>query len=175
MVIETPDVCVETFARSKAAVKMRIPSSHVHSRERRDDGVMTPMIDVVFLLLIFFVCAAAGHVRESVLATEMTAPGSVESQQPVEREPWTVEVWLALRLDETGSMVVSLNQGEQFRDLRALEQRLAALAEIDPENPVILDVGPRVPMRDFIAVYDTCLKAGFETPSIAARAADLRR
>jgi biopolymer transport protein ExbD len=153
---------------------MRIPSSHSHTRERRDDGVMTPMIDVVFLLLIFFVCAAAGHVRESVLSTEMTAPGSVESQEPADREPWTVEVWLTLRLDDTGRTVVALNQGQQFRDIRELEQRLSALAEIDPENPVILDVGPRVPMRDFIAVYDTCLKAGFETPNIAANAADLR-
>jgi biopolymer transport protein ExbD len=153
---------------------MRIPSSHVHSRERRDDSFMTPMIDVVFLLLIFFVCAAAGHVRESVLSTEMTAPGSVAGPQPVERDPWTVEVWLALRLDETGQTTVTLNRHQQIRDLTVLEQRLTTLSELDPETPVILDIGPRVPMRDVIAAYDICLRAGFETPNIAASAADLR-
>ena len=30
---------------------------------------MTPLIDVVFLLLIFFVCASTGQIRESLLPT----------------------------------------------------------------------------------------------------------
>ena len=50
---------------------MQIPS---YSRRRADRGdeAMTPMIDVVFLLLIFFICAAAGQVKEAVLPTEMS-------------------------------------------------------------------------------------------------------
>ena len=39
---------------------------------------MTPLIDVVFLLLIFFVCASTGQIRESLLPTELSG-GSIES------------------------------------------------------------------------------------------------
>lgn len=153
---------------------MRIPSSHSRSRSSRDNEVMTPMIDVVFLLLIFFVVAAAGQVRESVLPTEMTAAGSVESAEPVDRDPWIVEVWLALRTDESGRTVVDMN-GRRFDDVASLSEPLTALAELTPENPVILDIGPHVPMRDVIAVYDLCRAVGFESVNFAAEAADVNR
>ena len=42
---------------------MRVPSHH-QDVERRDDLAMTPMIDVVFLLLIFFVCASLGQTKK---------------------------------------------------------------------------------------------------------------
>ncbi len=132
------------------------------------------MIDVVFLLLIFFVCAAAGQVRESVLPTEMTASGSVESNEPVEQDPWIVEVWLTLRSDEFGRTVIGMSGGRQFRDVDSLTEPLSTLAELTPENPVILDIGPQVPMRDVIAVYDLCRRVGFESVNFAAKAADLQ-
>ena len=153
---------------------MRIPSSYARSRSSRDNDVMTPMIDVVFLLLIFFVCAAAGQVRESVLPTEMTAPGSVESTEPVEREPWIVEVWLTLRSDNFGSTTIEMN-GRQYPNVEALSDPLTALAELSPESPVILDNGPQVPMRDVIAVYDLCRRAGYQSVNFAAKAGDVRK
>ncbi|MGD9854279.1 MAG: ExbD/TolR family protein [Planctomycetaceae bacterium] len=151
---------------------MRIPSSYAHARTDRDNEVMTPMIDVVFLLLIFFVCAAAGQVRESVLPTEMTAAGNVEHTDPVERDPWIVEVWLALHTEESGQTVVDMN-GRRFPEVAALSEPLRTLAELTPENPVILDIAPQVPMRDVIAAYDLCRAAGFESVNFAAKAADL--
>ena len=39
---------------------------------------MTPMIDVVFLLLIFFVCASIGQIPESLLPTPLNS-GSIDS------------------------------------------------------------------------------------------------
>ena len=33
---------------------------------------MTPMIDVVFLLLVFFICASAGAMSEKLLPAELT-------------------------------------------------------------------------------------------------------
>ncbi len=153
---------------------MRIPSSHSHSLRDRDQQVMTPMIDVVFLLLIFFVCAAAGQVRESVLPTEMTASGNVESSEPVEQDPWIVEVWLTLQTDETGQTVIGMSGGRQFPNVEALTEPLTTLAELTPENPVILDIGPNVPMRDVIAVYDLCRRVGFESINFAAKAAGLQ-
>ena len=49
---------------------MKIPSSR--DRQSLADGnTMTPMIDVVFLLLIFFVCASIGAVREDIMPTRL--------------------------------------------------------------------------------------------------------
>ncbi|MEA1952290.1 MAG: biopolymer transporter ExbD, partial [Planctomycetota bacterium] len=45
---------------------MRRPSYHREGRERLDVK-MTPMIDVIFLLLIFFVCTASFQMLEEVL------------------------------------------------------------------------------------------------------------
>ena len=45
---------------------MRIPDSSTHSGDRQD-VTMTPMIDVVFLLLIFFICTASFQIVEQTL------------------------------------------------------------------------------------------------------------
>lgn len=153
---------------------MRVPSAHSRSTNNRDNEVMTPMIDVVFLLLIFFVVAAAGQVPELVLPTEMTSAGSVESEVPVEQDPWIVEVWIALRSQEAGHTVIDMN-GRQFSDVDDLREPLSTLAALTPENPVILDIGPQVPMRDMIAVYDLCRGVGFESVNLAAEAKEVAR
>ena len=54
---------------------MKIPSAH-YDRQLDDSQAMTPLIDVVFLLLIFFVCASTDQVRELSLIhiSEPTRP-----------------------------------------------------------------------------------------------------
>ena len=54
---------------------------------------MTPLIDVVFLLLIFFVCASTGQIRESLLPTELSG-GSIESAAAVPQERPLGEAWV---------------------------------------------------------------------------------
>ena len=146
---------------------MRIPSSFRRSGER-DDQAMTPMIDMVFLLLVFFVCASIGHIRESLLPTEFAA-GSLESTEaPPEPKPFG-EVWLLLRQSDAGNTLVQVNRGgEEYEDLDRLTQTLAALAGTTTEIPVVLDVQPDVPLGEMIHVYDACRAAGFESINFAA-------
>ena len=83
---------------------MRVPSSRNHDDDA-SDRAMTPMIDVVFLLLIFFVCASAGQAIEETLPTHLNM-GSIETdvlpqQDP---EPKGDEVWLTIKqIDENHS------------------------------------------------------------------------
>lgn len=151
---------------------MQIPSFSRRHQDRGDEA-MTSMIDVVFLLLIFFICAAAGQIKEAVLPTEMSASGSVASEPPPERDPWVVDVWLKLSSDESGVTTVDMN-GSAYSPVASIAQPLRMLGELSPENPVILDIGEAVPMRDVVAVYDLCEAAGFESVNFAARAEDLR-
>lgn len=145
---------------------MRVPQ--LHNRNRQFDA-MTPMIDIVFLLLIFFVVSASGQLREALLPTELAAQGAVESDLPPQpEESPTVDVWLKLdRSPETGQTVVDMN-GTLYTDLELLKAQLRALAELGPDNPVILDIAQNVPLGDVVDVYDTCQAAGFESVNFAA-------
>lgn len=145
---------------------MHIPSYHDHS-PLREDRSMTPMIDVVFLLLIFFVCASAGQIRESILKTELAA-GGVSSNEVIERDTWLTEVWLRLkRSPEQEQTTVNMNDRD-FDSMDELQPQLEALAKAAPEIPVILDIEPQVPLGDMIDVFDTCKAAGFESINFAA-------
>ncbi|NOX53252.1 MAG: biopolymer transporter ExbD [Planctomycetes bacterium] len=150
-------------------------SVFAEQRDRmREQVPMTPMIDIVFLLLIFFVCASAGQIRESLLATELAA-GDVQSEEPLQREPPLLgQLWLHLRRRPDQRTVVEFNNpeyGRTFDDFDRLQVRLQELASIAREIPVILDIEPDVPMGDMIRVYDICRGADFETIQFATEAA----
>jgi biopolymer transport protein ExbD len=146
---------------------MKIPSHHHDRSDIQDQATMTPMIDVVFLLLIFFISASANQIREFLLPTEL-ATGSIESTESEPQEKPLGEVWLKLkRLDD--QTIVELNDREyaQFDQLRQTLTELAALA---PEIPVILDINEDVPLGEMIRTYDTCLAAGFQSINFATDA-----
>lgn len=121
---------------------------------------MTPMIDVVFLLLIFFISASANQIREFLLPTKL-ATGSIESTETVPQEKPLGEVWLKLKR-EGNQTIVELNERE-YAQFDQLKQTLVALAELAPEIPVILDIEEDVPLGEMIRTYDTSLAAGFHS------------
>lgn len=128
---------------------------------------MTPMIDVVFLLLIFFISASANQIREFLLPTEL-ATGSIESTETVPQEKPLGEVWLKLKYRDDQT-IVELNDRE-YAQFDQLKQTLTELAELAPEIPVILDINEDVPLGEMIRTYDTCLAAGFQSINFATDA-----
>jgi len=149
---------------------MRVPSSRDHDY-RRDDQPMTPMIDVVFLLLIFFVCASAGQVHEALLPTKLAA-GDITSREAPPAERPLGEVWLRLKQDGSRTRI-ELND-RQYDDFDTVRTTLKALAEAAPEIPVILDIDENVPLGAMIRAYDICRADGFDTVSFAAEARKAR-
>ncbi|MBI1314158.1 hypothetical protein GC176_22920 [bacterium] len=144
---------------------MRIPSVHQRATDQ-DDSFMTPMIDVVFLLLIFFVCASIGQIRESHLPTPLAAAGSVEVTNPVDTPPPLGRFWISLERSADGVTIATLNE-RQFRDWNLLRTVLRELASAAADFPVILDIAPQVPAGDVIDIYDTCRAANFDTIQFA--------
>jgi biopolymer transport protein ExbD len=124
---------------------------------------MTPMIDVVFLLLIFFVCASVGQIRESTLPTPLAA-GSIEAADPIEAPKPLGEVWIRLARRGAGEGAVTTAEvnNQQYEDWDRLRGTLRELASVAPEIPVILDIGQSVPVGDFVDIFDTCRSAGFD-------------
>jgi len=137
----------------------------------RDYGGLTPMIDVVFNLLIFFVIGAGSFAADKLLATKLSASsGSVASSKAVEQRPvWAVTVNLSLKLNAAGQPVVDMN-GTTYSDRDRLKSQLKALAEVGPESPINLDIAPDVPLGDMIDVYDACRASGFETINFVTQA-----
>ncbi len=76
---------------------MKIPSSTTSRGDGFDSATMTPMIDVVFLLLIFFVWTASISAVEYLLPSNLSpAPGSAavteEPPPPPDFEPVVVKI-----------------------------------------------------------------------------------
>lgn len=147
---------------------MRVPSHH--ARGDISENMMTSMIDVVFLLLIFFVCAAAGNVYELLLPTDLAAAGSIESAVPVEPLKPADEIWVYLTAGPAGETKMRVN-GAEYASFGELRRVLLGLAEIAPENPVILDIAPDIEAAEMIRVYDTCRAANFQVINFSARSA----
>ncbi len=140
---------------------MRIPNSATSKSRNDDDRTMTPMIDVVFLLLIFFVCASLGQVRESVLPSELGG-GVISSETPKDEHEIIERVTIALKSTRGSNISFTVND-RQMPDRAQLKTWLKDLASVAPDSPVILDVGPNVLWGDVIDIYDICMAARFDT------------
>lgn len=150
---------------------MRVPT-HRTSGSAFDNETMTPMIDVVFLLLVFFVCASIGSTPEKLLPASLGTGVSKAAVQPnvvpdsvFDHQQVRVRV---IRTADTGSLRILLNE-QPVGNHQELEQKLTALVTIDPKSPVVIDVADDVEMQQFITVYDLCQRLKFESINLAAK------
>lgn len=126
---------------------------------------MTPMIDVVFQLLVFFICTVNFQVIEELLPTSLASTGSTNTDAvPDEPELEHVIVKAEVRDDRIEWAV----NDRPCRSLRDVQDVLHVVVGIDPSLPVILDVAPDVPLGNMIDVYDLCRIVGFERIQFAA-------
>ena len=127
---------------------------------------MTPMIDVVFQLLVFFICTVNFEVIEDLLPTSLAVAGSTSTATPIEIEPELEHVVVKAAVSN-GHILWTVNQ-RPCDSLSEVRDVLRVVAGIDASLPVILDVEPDVPLGDMIDVYDLCRLAGFEKIQFAA-------
>lgn len=128
---------------------------------------MTPMIDVVFLLLTFFIIASAEQNVEEIMSANLP-PGTIAS--PVEKsdEPEQEQrpvVRIQLSPGDEGRTIAFYN--ETPFALEELDHQLVQLSELDPSIEVILDVEGGVSFGEVIQVYDSCRQARLETVKFA--------
>src|SRR3990172_5189501 len=137
------------------------------SEQGRADARMTPMIDVTFQLLIYFLCTQTFQLGEEVLPTNLPPLG-----QPVAKPSETLRdlEMVKIELAQEGNRLRVLLAGRPIDGIVELRQRLRELAAQAVDLPVILDIQPDVEVGHVIAVYDVCLAAGFEHINFAAQA-----
>jgi len=149
---------------------MRIPSAR--SRGLGFEQTMTPLIDIVFQLLIFFVCASTGHLREFLLPTDFAAGGiAAEVARPPVDRPIS-RVWIRLLRD--GDVTLTEIEGTTYRPEDNVRGLLRNLAEVADDAPLVLQIADDVPLGDVVGIVDHCKSAGFKTVQFAADAAAVR-
>lgn len=123
---------------------------------------LASMVDVVFLLLVFFMCTSSFQRAESDLPTPLPETGSRGVPSDEDFEP--IRVRLATVPD--GVLVTCDGQPCQTFDtlLRRLRAR-RALADV----PVLVAGDDGVPFRYMVAAVDTCYRAQLRRVAFSAK------
>ncbi|MEW6026624.1 MAG: biopolymer transporter ExbD [Planctomycetota bacterium] len=139
---------------------------------------MTPMIDVIFQLMIFFMCSIHFKSLEGKLYSYL--PKEKGNVKPTEEEipppPPIDEVRIKLAYAESSPLMARVKVGEiNFNDWGALERHLKDLASdlVTPDGlnviPVKIDADGNVPAQAVVNVLDICKKAGVQKTEFAAK------
>ncbi len=151
---------------------MKIPTRKIGANSL-DGDTMTPMIDVVFLLLVFFICASVGSTADKLLPAELNGNSttSIEPVAPAEPEEWEhPPVQIRIEPLAAGDNPISVFlDDEPLTGIESLSQRLTRLGAADAATRIILNVNDDVKVQQFILIYDLCQKLKFENVSFAVR------
>ena len=126
------------------------------------------MIDIVFLLLIFFMCTARFRSDEHALASNLPRDGERDFKR-VDVEPPTeivVKIFWESASGEVvpgpapGARVVMLVCGGRCADPNELARTLLSLGGRHRRTPVVIDARKRVPFAWVLGTVDACARAG---------------
>jgi biopolymer transport protein ExbD len=126
---------------------------------------MTPMIDVIFLLLIFFVCTANFMPPEEMLPIDSTLPGNVTTEV-VLPDPVDLDVVLIqISFDREPHWQI---EGNHCSTLQEVQNILRSIRDVKANIPIIIESADNVPTGKVIDVYDACRRVGLSRIQFAA-------
>ena len=145
---------------------MRLPTE----KDRRAiELTMTPMIDVVFLLLVFFIWTSSFDLPEFDLPSSIAQPpvGGVESESiNLDAEEYDE---IVVRLDKIeGRLEIRIND-ETISGLESLSIQLQVILDLGVQPPVIIDPSDTVTVSSAVLVYDLARNVGADRVLFAAR------
>jgi biopolymer transport protein ExbD len=126
------------------------------------DVKMTPMIDVVFLLLVFFVWTASFQVVERVLPSAVSQVAGAD-EQPVNLTPPPEADFpeVVLRIQWIDNKPLWLLNDKTLQDFESVRRHLQLVYEINQQAPVIIHPDAATPLGDVIDLYDVARVVGF--------------
>lgn len=121
---------------------------------------LTPMIDVVFLLLIFFMVTTTFS-KETAIKIQLPQAQGQEEQKPDPGEA------LILTIDKTGQYFVN-DKALKNRTIETLTQELNALSS-HKKIPLIINADANAPVQSAISVLDVASNIGFKSITFATQ------
>jgi len=122
--------------------------------EEESEINLTPMLDVVFIMLIFFIVTAS-FVKEAGIDIDRPSAATAE-------------------LKERGNILVAITEGGQVWidkrrvDVRQLRSNIERLHAENPQGSVVIQADQKSKNDVLVEVMDAARLAGIETVSIAA-------
>jgi biopolymer transport protein ExbD len=114
---------------------------------------IAPMVDVVFVLLLFFMACAGQNITEGFLTVGLpsSAKGDAATKTPI-----------VVDIDPNGNVFVNgqaKGGNPTERDIPPLREFLSAAMTSDPEDPVIIRPAPDTKHERLIDVLNACRQA----------------
>ena len=140
--------------------------------------MMTPMIDVVFLLLIFFLASSSFQRLEKTLpsavasAPDLMQQGNTPEQVPpkdlTDLSDVVVRIQRAKNVAANNSVEYSMN-GEPIASLERLSNRMNSILRVRADVPIVIDPDDDVPAGEAIRIYDIARAKGSVSVFLVAR------
>ncbi|MBU2970151.1 MULTISPECIES: biopolymer transporter ExbD [unclassified Pseudoalteromonas] len=136
---------------------MRAPLAQIFQEDEAEEINMTPMLDVVFIMLIFFIVTAT-FVKESGI--DVNRP---EAATAVKKERANILV----AISDEGAIWINKRQ----IDIRAVQANIERLKAENPQGSVVIQADKKSTTDTLIKVMDAARAAGVFDVSIAAQEA----
>jgi biopolymer transport protein ExbD len=129
----------------------------LHRGEESADINITPMLDIVFIMLIFFIVTTS-FVKEFGIDVNRPSNTPVEEQEQSEV--------IAIRIDENDQIYVQ----DRLVDVRAVRANIESGLAVQPDAAVVVIADRAADAGLLVRVVDQARVAGAERVSLAARA-----
>ncbi|MFN9714763.1 MAG: ExbD/TolR family protein [Planctomycetota bacterium] len=127
------------------------------------DSTMTPMIDVVFLLLIFFLTTASFQKLEKLLPSAISAESQSQAAGKTDEIPKPTDSDLSdcvIKIALEDDRILYRLNDEDIEELESLLGRMKAILRVRPDIPLVIDPSDDVPAGDAIRIYDLARGVG---------------
>lgn len=134
---------------------MRKHIANIKTEDDENEINLTPMLDVVFIMLIFFIVTAT-FIRET----------GIDVNRPEQDQPQVVQ--------EEGAILVIIDSTDdiwidnRIVDLRAVRANVERLHAEDPERPVVIQAARASSAETLVSIMDAARQANVFNISIAS-------
>jgi biopolymer transport protein ExbD len=148
-----------------------MPRARKKTKIEETETDMTPMIDVTFQLIIFFICTIKFKTLEGKLETQLPKDVGVNSA-PVDVLLDKVEIHIVKDPSMPDGFQVGLN-GLRMPNLETLQAKLKQMKTVNPEVKATLYPQKGVDYSMVVKVVDECIRADMLDLTFAGVAFDL--
>ncbi len=150
-------------------------SSNDRAMKREVKMEFTPMIDVVFLLLIFFMCTLKFKILESKIATYLPTDKGLntnfEELEPVEK----IRIQLSLRGAQCICYINGRAMGVMPGAAPAAYKRIMELKNASDKSPAEINPDPKVQHKYVIDILDECMRANLTEITFTGALPELKK
>jgi len=136
---------------------MRAPLGNLLQEDEAEEINMTPMLDVVFIMLIFFIVTASFVKEAGIDVNRPEAATAVKKQRAN----------ILVAISDTGEIWINKRQV----DVRAVQANIERLKAENPQGSVVIQADKKATTDVLIKVMDASRAAGAFDVSIAAQEA----